>query len=331
MSITILHHRTLNSLAIVTCFWLYSTYNTALAEEPVTSYPAEIITPGGPVKFFLAVDQTGGKTSATIACGGHEWSIQETVLTGDALTLLMPEFDAKIVAQKTRSGTYSGYYYRTRSADEVAKLPFAMLLPLPESLPDPPRGDDRPFEGRWRLRFGDDDEDAVAVLEAIGGGEVRGTIMTSTGDYRYLGGMVDRQSGRLSLSAFDGGHVFLITADQTEPGVLNGDFWSGDWYHTTWSATLDSDAQLPDGFGVSVVRDGESIRGLRFLNLEGVPVSLDDESLLGKVTIVELFGSWCPNCHDAAALLEELEKKYRNAGLKVVGLGFELTGDEQRD
>ncbi len=42
-------------------------------------------------------------------------------------------------------------------------------------------------------------------------------------------------------------------------------------------------------------------------------------------------GSWCPNCHDEAELLVDLYRRYRQQGLEIVALGFEYTGDSERD
>ena len=53
--------------------------------------------------------------------------------------------------------------------------------------------------------------------------------------------------------------------------------------------------------------------------------------LAGTVRIVEVFGSWCPNCHDAAAYTVELDRRYGPRGLRILGLAFELTGMFQRD
>jgi thiol-disulfide isomerase/thioredoxin len=47
--------------------------------------------------------------------------------------------------------------------------------------------------------------------------------------------------------------------------------------------------------------------------------------------VLEVFGSWCPNCNDASAFLVELDRKYRGQGVAVVALAFELTGDKARD
>jgi len=47
--------------------------------------------------------------------------------------------------------------------------------------------------------------------------------------------------------------------------------------------------------------------------------------------IVDIFGTWCPNCHDEAPLLEQLYRKYHAQGLEIVGLAYEYTDDTARD
>ena len=59
--------------------------------------------------------------------------------------------------------------------------------------------------------------------------------------------------------------------------------------------------------------------------------SLADPELSGKARVIEVFGTWCPNCHDASHYLADLHRRFRDKGLVVVGLAFELTGDLPRD
>ena len=47
--------------------------------------------------------------------------------------------------------------------------------------------------------------------------------------------------------------------------------------------------------------------------------------------LIYVFGSWCPNCHDAAEYFAELQKKYDGQRLSILGLAFEHTGDFERD
>jgi thiol-disulfide isomerase/thioredoxin len=60
-----------------------------------------------------------------------------------------------------------------------------------------------------------------------------------------------------------------------------------------------------------------------FPDLSGRIVSDTDEQFQGKVVLVNITGSWCPNCHDEAPFLEELYRKYHALGLEIVALDFE--------
>lgn len=60
-----------------------------------------------------------------------------------------------------------------------------------------------------------------------------------------------------------------------------------------------------------------------FKDLSGRLVSNTDPRFRGKVVLVDVMGSWCPNCHDETPFLETLYRKYRKAGLEVVALDFE--------
>jgi thiol-disulfide isomerase/thioredoxin len=55
----------------------------------------------------------------------------------------------------------------------------------------------------------------------------------------------------------------------------------------------------------------------------GKRIDQNDARFKGKVVLVNLTGSWCPNCHDEAPFLAALDAKYRARGLAIVGLDFE--------
>jgi thiol-disulfide isomerase/thioredoxin len=154
-----------------------------------------------------------------------------------------------------------------------------------------------------------------------------GTFLTNTGDYRYLAGWV--RGGEMSLSCFDGAHAFLFAAKLQPDGALAGDFWSGNWHHETWTAKRDEHAELADPFAQTKWNGSTKLADLAFADLDGKKRSLGE--FAGKATLLVVFGSWCPNCNDEAALLRELEAKYRERGLAILGLAFELTGEPARD
>ena len=79
----------------------------------------------------------------------------------------------------------------------------------------------------------------------------------------------------------------------------------------------------PDPSRYTTVTDPTAPFRFAFPDLTGHVVANTDERFAGKVIILSIGGSWCPNCHDEAPLLVELYKKYRAQGLEIVLLSFE--------
>jgi thiol-disulfide isomerase/thioredoxin len=65
--------------------------------------------------------------------------------------------------------------------------------------------------------------------------------------------------------------------------------------------------------------------------VNGKIMSLADSAFAGKARLIEIFGTWCPNCKDASSFMAELDETYRDRGLSILGLAFEMTGDLERD
>jgi thiol-disulfide isomerase/thioredoxin len=88
---------------------------------------------------------------------------------------------------------------------------------------------------------------------------------------------------------------------------------------------------MPDPFGMTSLRNPSGRLSFSFPDLDGHAVALADERFKGKVVLVDVFGSWCPNCNDQAPVLEDLYARYHGRGLEIVGLAYEMTGDRTRD
>ena len=126
------------------------------------------------------------------------------------------------------------------------------------------------------------------------------------------------------LSTFDGAHAFIFAGSiDAEGNIVDADFWSGTSWHQKWSGQRNDSAELPDAFARTWLKPGYERFDFSFPNEEGVQVSLADDRFDGKVVIVTLNGTWCPNCNDEAAFMAPFHKRYRDRGLEVVGLMFE--------
>lgn len=80
----------------------------------------------------------------------------------------------------------------------------------------------------------------------------------------------------------------------------------------------------PDNYEThTTVRDPNEKFTFKFPDVNGNLVSSDDPRFKGKVVLAIVTGTWCPNCHDEAQYLVQLDKKYRAKGLAIVALDFE--------
>ena len=158
------------------------------------------------------------------------------------------------------------------------------------------------------------------------GAKVTGTFLTTTGDYRFLEGTIN--GDKLYLSTFDGGHAFLFTADISDNNTLtNGKFYSGYSGLDKWVAVRDENATLPDAYSLTYLKAGDKKIAFSFPGLDGKKVSLSDARFKDKVVIVQILGSWCPNCMDETSYLVNYYKKYHPKGVEIIGLAYERTND----
>jgi thiol-disulfide isomerase/thioredoxin len=295
-------------------------------------YRVWLDSPGGELPFRLEVRVDDSGPEAWIVNGPERIAVPEVSYAQGKLVLSMPHYDSRVVLAAAAGGSrLDGEWTKRSGPDTWSRLPaHASLGDATRFAPLVASGTDgTSITGRWAVRFSSDEQPAVAIFDGATDGTVVGTFLTTTGDYRYLAGSFE--GGRLRLSCFDGAHAFLFDARLGDDGVLAGNFWSRDTWHETWTATRDPEAALPDAFGLTRWTGAAPLDDLVFPDLDGNPRSLADPEFDGQARILEIFGTWCPNCNDASALTVELYERYRDRGLSVVGLAFEISGDLERD
>ncbi|MEO1525784.1 MAG: TlpA disulfide reductase family protein [Planctomycetota bacterium] len=255
-----------------------------------------------------------------------------TSVSAESIVLEIPHYDSTIRMEVVRNqeggpSAAQGVWRKRRGPNEWVEMQAHATRPSADQ-----RGELKVaerFAGRWQVDFSDAEDPAVGVFAVEDDGRMRGTFLTTTGDYRFLSGVAEGH--RMSLSCFDGAHAFLFEARLKDNGEIEGDFWSSNTWHETFTAVRNENATLPDSFQQTLVNRNVKLSEFEFPDVNGHPVNLDAESFRGKPRLIYIFGSWCPNCHDAAAYLSTLEKTYASRGLSILGLAFELTGDFDRD
>ncbi|MDX1685276.1 MAG: TlpA disulfide reductase family protein [Saprospiraceae bacterium] len=179
------------------------------------------------------------------------------------------------------------------------------------------------IEGKWAVTFGI--EDSTGQYPAIGEfvqneetNEVQGTFRTETGDYRFLSGEVIGE--HLWLSTFDGSHAFLFKSKITSDSTMTGFFKSGKHYETLWSASRSETAELRDPDSLTIITEEEL--SFDFKNEEGEVINLKSGKYEDKAKIIQVLGTWCPNCRDESVFLAEFYKE-KPEDLEIIGVAFE--------
>jgi thiol-disulfide isomerase/thioredoxin len=294
------------------------------------SYRAVLQTPGGDLPFGLDLVQKDSQVVGYLVNGQERLLLREVKITGPHLEIRMPGYENVLTADAS-GDQLTGEVFLVKLGGKNQHVPLhASWGEKYRFFPGPATPGNADVSGRWAVNFIDESGvPEVAVGEFSQSHDVvNGTILTTTGDHRFLAGQV--KGNELYLSTFDGAHVFLYKATVTPDGKLAGDFWSGLAYHEKWNGKHDAAAQLPDAYSLTAMRPGVKRFDFAFPDLSGKTVSSGDPQFRGKVLIVALAGSWCPNCHDEAAFLAPLYKDYRGKGLEIVSLMFEHFGDFPR-
>lgn len=274
--------------------------------------------------FNLLLENKDGHYHATVINGEEEIEIKDIEELGDTLKIQMPVFANYLLLRKGAT-SMTGEYVNPDADD--------YRLPLVATY-----GDSARFEisnenccdinNKWAVKFSpgtDDESPSIAYFEQ-NGSQVRGTFLTETGDYRYLDGVLD--GNRLKLSTFDGAHLFYFHADIRNGEMMTGRFFSGRSWTEPWIAYRDDSFELRDPESLTYINEGYEGMEFTFPDLNGTAVSLTDERFKGKPVIVQILGSWCPNCMDESRYFQRLYDAYHEEGLEIVGLTFERARDE---
>lgn len=299
-----------------------------LAVPPSGLWDAALDVEGRRVDFRLELKISGSEARAAILDGERRiWSTSGN-FAGQKLALEWDYFDSRLEAEWDGQMLRGAYQRRTRAGVIRRAFSAQPFQPKSEDAEHPPAQ----VGGAWRIQTSA--ARGVRVMNGYfsqSGSAVSGTIQRLDGDFGTLAGRVEGR--RLRLSHFDGIRATLIEAEVQADGTLKGVI---DGKTEFTAARLEKAAELglpepPDPSRYVSVKNPLDPLRFRAVDLDGKPVSSEDPQFRGRAVLLTIMGSWCPNCHDEAELLVELHKKYAAKGLAVVALGFEYTGESERD
>lgn len=282
------------------------------------------------IPFNFDVKYKGKKPLIIIKNGDERITVDEITIKGDSVNFKMPVFDTEF---KTvfKNGHFEGVWINNYKAVNNTMVFKADLNETRRFLFDESPIDPY-FEGKWETTFAPGTKDsskAIGIFHHLEQtNDVTGTFATETGDYRFLEGV--KHENKLYLSGFDGGHAYLFIAEKNDDGILNGIFYSGATYQEKWTAKKNENFKLQNAEDISFLKEKDATINFSFPDLDNKVVSLSDKKFANKPIIIQVMGSWCPNCMDESRYLSEVYSQYNSSGLEIIAIAFEQTNDFEK-
>ena len=255
-------------------------------------------------------------------------TVDEIEIEGNRIRIQTPVFEGYFEGViSSDNNTITGEFIKP-SLDRI--VPFTMVygdrLRFRESVQKPTTN----ITGSWETVFSENGPEDTYIAKGIfkqEGDKVTGTFRTTTGDYRFLEGTLD--GDQLQLSTFDGAHAFLFTATVTD-STLNGYFYSGNHWKEPFVSKRNDAYELPDSKDLTYIKEGYDGLAFTFPDVDGTMISLSDDRFKDKVVLVQIMGSWCPNCLEESKFYVKYLNENPHPDLEFVGLAFEYAPTKEK-
>ena len=297
----------------------------------------------GEVDFVIDLKQPGSAITALLLNATDRQPFSSATWDGQTLTLRLDYYDGQLTQHFVSPQRMEGEYSR-RTSNGMVHIP-VVLTPHRETAATKPwtgpslAGDwllhEKGAEGAEKNTLTSFQQQKMATAD--GKVAATGIMEPVSGDTGLLHGIVSTDpSGRthFHLSRFDGIHVLALDGEFRADGSLKGQI-GGVKTASLFTAERSQDSAVadPNALARSLTKVKDPQEPFRFsgVDLSGKTINQGSSEFKGKPVIVDIFGTWCPNCHDEAPLLEQLYRKYQAQGLVIVGLAYEYVDDTARD
>ena len=319
------------------CFYVYGNKNNSsfLKTGDWTGNLQLTTTNYLPFKFNIAKTTEKKKTTVyqfSIINGNEVILLNFLTHEKDSIRIEFPSFNSQLILKISSEKELIGYWQNFNKGINY-KIPCVISYGYTKRFSNPKllvsNFQPAKFNGKWESTF---EPNTAASYKALGVfkqnyTDIEGTFLTETGDYRFLEGNVVQDS--LYLSCFDGSHAFLFSGKLIN-GKINGRFFSGKHWETNWIAIQNEEFELIHPDSLTRVIDEKPISFV-LKDLKGVDFNFPNKEFENKVTIIQIMGTWCPNCMDETRYLKDLYSKYHQNGLEIISIGYEVgeTFEEQ--
>lgn len=255
------------------------------------------------------------RLTGTLFNGGETIPLEDISYVKDEIIIPLQTYELSLELDQQGTKSLVGYLVRKNKNPKV-KTPVVGIHGYDERYPGKKKGAKVDLSGKWQVELTDDrkEKSQGVVVFKQDGRELTGSILTPTGDYRYLEGYVE--GNKFEAASFDGVYNYIFKG-KLDKDKLVAEIRSN--YITKVEGKKDDKAALPDAY------EQTKLKQLKFIfpDLKGQSVTLNHAKFKGKPVIVQIFGSWCPNCLDEMNYLIPWYKENAKRGIEIIALSFE--------
>jgi thiol-disulfide isomerase/thioredoxin len=277
--------------------------------------------------FHLFLDLNPAAPAGYFLNGTEQTSIPEIRFHGDSLSFIFSEYSSAMHGMwdgKELRGTF--FRYRTdTSSNEFSATPKDII-----------KGNNVPATSTGLLLAG---KFQVYVADVKGidssstanfwmkNDSIFGTLIAPDGDYGLLAGM--QAGSTATLTRFTGWQAFILELEQ------QGTHWNGSLYARSGKPMAFTLVPRPVSMSeprpayITTLKDFKKPFTFYGTTSTGKVVTSEDSSLRKKALLIDIMGTWCHNCLDAAPLLQQIYSAFGKVGLEIIGLAFEISDNPE--
>jgi thiol-disulfide isomerase/thioredoxin len=279
--------------------------------------------------FYFEVNRSKGKTTLEIRNGEEHILIEDITESSDSIRFRMPQFDSEFLCEVKENGKALDGVWINHSRKDNNEIPFQAFYGREYTCDKGSKIFSALQAAQWEVTFSPNTRDSTKAIGIFRFDfkthSLNGTFLTETGDYRYLSGFACTDWAY--LSCFDGSHAYYFRFKLKPDNTIAGDYYSGSTGYEKWIAKQNPGFRLHNPDSLTFLKKGYDGIDFRFSNTEGAEVSSKDEKFRNKVVVIQIMGSWCPNCMDETKYYADVYSRFRGKGLEVVALAFEKPVD----
>ena len=272
------------------------------------------------ISFPIEFSGEGAHVQASFFNGDERVTSTAGKLDGNTLSVRFEHYATELDATVT-DGVLKGTYGSKRNGfHDIEARPHQDAPLIPTKIPD--------IAGLWDIpNESPKGEHAWRLIVRQTGPETSAAILRVDGDTGAIVGSYN--DGKFVLNHFDGARAYILEITPRQDGTLALSLRGGHSPAKDYIAVRAVEARskgIPeptDPEKHTRVKDENQAFQFSFPDVDGNIVSSTDPQFKNKVVIVNITGSWCPNCHDEAPFLVDLYRRYHALGLEIVALDFE--------